>query len=254
MQLWTYEHAISLLPALAVMIGVSLLLRQLIGNKDIKIRMIPFHILSVCIVLLEIGKQAVSFHRGYDLYHLPFHFCSLFIFVLPFMSIYHGRYLQIVRGITASLCTAVFLLMILYPNLIFSASDVQNFSQDFLSFHTVVFHTIVMLALILILALRLHEPQKSTEPKAIIVFTIVFCVVSATMAQLLQTNFNNFYSCNIPPLESLRLSIQKQLGYGITQFLYVIIVTVLDILFVQASYWIYRGARKLFKKKNQARG
>jgi len=254
MQLWTYEHAIAILPAAAAMVLIAFVLHITIGKKDIRIRMIPFHVLSFFIVLLEIGKQAVSLHRGYDLYHLPFHFCSLFIFVLPFMSLYKGRHTQAVRGITAALCAAVFLMMMLYPNLIFSAGDVHNFTKDYLSFHTVAFHDTVIFALILIVALRLHEPQKTGEPRSVAVFTLLFCVVSATMAQLLKTNFNNFYSCNIGPLEGLRLAIQESLGYGATQVLYVLIVTVLDILFVQMSYWFYRGARhlvtnRLFRKK-----
>ena len=60
------------------------------------------------------------------------------------------------------------------------------------------------------------------------------------MAQLLQTNFNNFYSCNIPPLEELRLSLQGALGYGLTQLLYVLIVSLLDLLVVLLCWRIIR--------------
>ena len=249
MQLWTPEHMKTLLPAVAVMLTLAVLLRFAIGKKAHKIRMIPFQILTAVLFLLEIGKQVLSLKQGYDLYHLPFHFCSLFIFMLPAMALWRGKHRQTVYGITAAISTATALLTLIYPNLIYSAWDVTNFFSNYFAFHTVTFHNIVLLQCILIIALRLHEPAPKGESKAVVWFIVGFCLVSATMAQLLKTNFNNFYSCNIAPLESLRLSLQGSLGYGLTQALYILIVTVLDILFVLGSYWLYRGLHKLCAPK-----
>ena len=250
MELWTSEHAKTLLPAVAVMILIAAILRMTLGKKDPKIRMIPFQIISCILFLLEIGKQVLSLMNGYDLYCLPFHFCSLFIFMMPLMAFYNGKHKAAVTAITASICTATTLLTLIYPCLIYGAGDITNFFGNYFSFHTVVFHNIVIFGCILILALDLHTPQPK-ETKAIILFIIGFCVVSATMAQLLQTNFNNFYSCNIPPLEALRQTLQGSLGYSITQALYIIIVTVLDILFVFGSYWLYRLLRSFVTKKER---
>lgn len=250
MQLWTPEHAKTLLPALAVMLVIGIVLRITLGKKDIKIRMIPFQIISCILFALEIGKQVLSAVEGYDLYHLPFHFCSLFIFMMPIMSFYRGKHKTAVTAITSAICTATTLLTLIYPCLIYSASDIANFFGDYFCFHTVTFHNIVIFGFILILALQLHTPQPK-ETKAVILFTVCFCIVSATMAQLLQTNFNNFYSCNIPPLEDLRKSLQGTSGYGVTQALYIAIVTVLDILFVFGSYWLYRLLRSMVTKKER---
>ena len=252
MELWTREHAISLLPTIAVMLLVAAVLRVALKKKSWEVRMIPFHVLSAVLVLLEIGKQVVSVYRGYDLYHLPFHFCSLFIFMLPFMSLYRGKYVRTVGGITAALCGAVTVMMLGYPSLIYGAGDVRNFFTDYLSFHTVMFHGIVVFAFILIIALQLHVPNPHGEQKGVTIYILCFCAISATMAQLLQTNYNNFYSCNIGPLETLRLSIQGVLGYGVTQVLYVLIVTVLDVFFVLGAYWLYRGLRSLVTPKRPA--
>lgn len=249
MELWTKEHAVTLLPTVAIMILLAWVLQKCIGDKEWKVRMIPFHVVSAAIVLLEIGKQVMSAIHGYDLYHLPFHFCSLFIFMLPVMSLYRGKNQTVVRGITAALCTSVFLLMMIYPALIYSANDISAFFSSYFSFHTVVFHSLVVFAFILIVTLRLHTPAQRGEQKGVIVYIVCFCVVSATMAQLLKTNYNNFYSCNIAPLEALRQSIQGSLGYGATQAIYILIVTVLDILFVLGSYWLYRGLRRLISGK-----
>ena len=121
--------------------------------------------------------------------------------------------------------------------------------MDFFSFHTVAFHNLVMLAFVLIAALELHTPAPKGEWKAVVLFTVGFCVVSSAMAQILQTNYANFYSCNIPPLEAVRVSLQGVLGYGFTQLLYILIVSALNILFVLGAYWVYRFARRLVCKE-----
>ena len=76
-----------------------------------------------------------------------------------------------------------------------------------------------------------------------------FCVVSATMAQLLKTNFNNFYVCNIPPLETVRQAVENACGTVPAMLMYVLIVTVLDVAFVFGSYWLYRLVRNMMVRK-----
>lgn len=243
MGLWTYEHGVTLIPALIAMCGIGALLRWQLRKKDLNIRMIPFQILAVVLFLIEVGKQVLSLKEGYDLYHLPFHFCSLFIFMLPAMAFYRGRYAGRVKAVTSALCGAVLLLMLIYPNLIYSAANIREFFTDYFSFHTVAFHNIVLLEFILIVALGLHTPERG-EQRAVVWYTVGFCVVSATMAQLLKTNFANYYSCNIPPLEALRLSVAEAIGAVPTQIIYILIVSLLNIGFVLMSYWVYRGLRR----------
>lgn len=248
MGLWTKEHAVTLLPALAVMLLIAGVLRGTIGKKSLKVRMIPLQILACILVLIEIGKQVLSLLQGYDLYHLPFHFCSLFIFAMPIMAFYKGKHAEKVRAVTSALCTAVFLMMLIYPNLIYGAGNITNFFTDYLSFHTVLFHNIVMFAFVLIVALGIHTPQPKGEQKATVLFTLCYCVVAATLAQLLKTNFNNFYTCNIPIFETARLAVEAALGSAVAQLFYVCVVTVVDILFVWGSYWFYRLMRRVIVK------
>lgn len=253
MELWTPEHIETLLPAVAVMIVISLGFRFLLGNKSLKVRMIPIQIIACLLLLLEVGKQTVSLSRGYDLYHLPFHFCSLFLLVLPMMAFYRGKHRNTVNAISAAVCTSLLLLMLIYPNLIYSGGNIQGFFTDYLDFHTVAFHNLVLLASFLIIALQLHIPQSKGEPKAVLLFTGGFCVVSASMAHILKTNYANFYSCNIPPLEAIRVSLQDILGYGFTQVLYVLIVSLLNFGFVLMCYYLYKLLSKLVRgKKTQA--
>ncbi|MBP3415578.1 MAG: YwaF family protein [Clostridia bacterium] len=249
MGLWTTTHAITLIPAIAVMILAAAILRKAIGDKPLKIRMIPYQVLACIIVALEIGKQLVSFSRGYDLYHIPLHFCSLFIFTMPVMAFYNGKHKNTVTAITSAISASLFLLMLIYPNLIYGEWNVKNFFVDFLDFHTVAFHNIVMFAFLLIVFLGLHTPDTKKDPKAALLFILCFCVVSSTMAQILKTNYANYYTCNIPALEEVRVSLQGVIGVVPTQILYIIIVSVLNLLFVLMSYWIYYLLNCLFGKK-----
>ncbi len=249
MELWTPQHAKTLIPSFAVMLIVGVLLRFMLGKKELKIRMIPFQILACILFALEIGKQAVSLSAGYDLYHLPFHFCSLFIFALPVMAFYRGKHKEIVFAVGSALCSAMSLFLLVYPNLIYSAGNIENFFTEYLSLHTVAFHNIVLFEFVLILSLRLYTPVAKGEAKAAAVFTLVFCIVSAVMAQLLKTNFANFYQCNIPFFEGIRQQVAAAAGATVAQILYVVILIILNIGFVQLSYWLYRLLRRITAKE-----
>ena len=243
MELWTKEHALTLPFAVIVFAVITFLLYRLIGNKERHIRIIPLQVIAVLLLLLELGKQILSFEDGYDLYHLPFHFCSLFIFILPAAAFYHGKYQNTVCGIAAAFCGAVTFLMLIYPNIIYPPYDVQQFFDSYFSFHTVVFHNLVILAFFCIVALQIHTPTKG-EQKAIVLFVIGFCIVAATMSQLLKTNYANMYTCNVPVLETVRLSLQGTLGYWPAQILYVTVNSCLHLPFVWGSYHLYCVIRK----------
>ncbi len=249
MGLWTYMHTVTVIPAIAAMIIIGFILRFALKDKPLKTRMIPFQILASIAIAIEIGKQVVSLSRGYDLYHLPFHFCSLFIFALPVMAFYNGKHRNAVTAVTTALSASLFLLMLIYPNLIYSEGNIREFFCEYMSFHTVAFHNIVMLEFLLIIFLELHTPDMNRDSKPILISVICFCIISASMAQILKTNYANYYTCNIPAFESIRTSLQNSLGYVLTQSIYIIIVSALNVIFVFLSYWLYRLAALCFRKK-----
>ena len=249
MQLWTADHARTLLPALVVMAIITVVLRRLLMNRERKVRMIPIQIIACFLLLIEVGKQAVSFTNGYDLYHLPFHFCSIFLFILPVMAFYRGKYQQAVARVASAVCMSLFLLMLIYPSLIYGDWNIQNFFTEYLSFHTVAFHNVCMLAYLLIPALKLWEPEEEPGPKGTFWFTVGFCVVAGSMAQILKTNYANFYSCNIPVFEEIRVSLQGTLGYGLTQAIYVLLVAVATIGFVMMAFYADRLLHRLVNGK-----
>ncbi len=249
MQLWTPQHAKTLIPSFVFAIVLAFILRCFLIKKDLKYRMIPFQILAVFLFLIEIGKQAYSFSRGYDLYHIPFHFCSLFILMLPLSAFYKGKHRETVFSITAGICCATTLLLAIYPDLIYSAWDIEHYFENYLAFHTVTFHNIVIYQLFFILFLDLNKPQPKRDNKPLIIFMAVFSVIAAIMSQLLKTNYANMYSCNIPPLESVRLMVQNACGYAVAQIMYVSIVMLLHILFTLMAYHLYRILKSILFKK-----
>lgn len=210
--------------------------------------MIPFRIIACILIILEIGKQACSFARGYDLYHIPLHYCSLFLFSVPAMAFYTGKHKQSVQAATSAFCAALLLFMLVYPDLIYSSWDINNYFTNYFAFHTVTFHNLVLFAFMLLLALELTEPAQKGESRAIFLSTGIFCILAATMAQLLKTNYANFYRCNIPVFESIRSGLVPVLGYTAAQLLYVIILSALTVLFTWGAYWLYRLLFKLTHK------
>ena len=251
MILWTPTHIKTLLPSIIVMIIIAVVLRFTLGNKSLRIRKIPFQILACLLFALEIAKQVISLKEGYDLYHLPFHFCSILIFLPIIMAFYQGKYESTVCCITSAVTAAIFTLTAAYPNIIYSDTAVQEFTTKFFSFHTVAFHNVAMLLFLLIPALNLHQPKKG-EIKKILLFILGFCTVSASMAHILKTNFNNFYTCNIAPLEAVRMSVETSLGSTAAAIFYVLIVTALNLAFVTGAYYLYR-LLNLINKKSQAK-
>lgn len=248
MVLWTQQHFQTLFPSFIVMIILGVVLRVFLGKKSEKIRMIPFQICAVFLFILEIIKQVKSFQRGYDLYHIPLHFCSLFVYTLPLMAFYNGKYKDRVRGVTTTLCASLFIFMAVYPDLIYGSWNIDNFFKDFFDFHTVAFHTVATFTFVLIVALDLHTPDVKRDAVAVVIFMACYCAIAASMAQILETNYNNFYQCNIAPLQALKDALEPTLGAGITQLLYVLIVCVLDLAFTQGAYHFYRLMRFLTLK------
>ena len=251
MVLWTENHIRTLLPALILMVIVSLVLRKTLGGKSRKIRLIPFQILTVIILVLEVLKQVLSFAQGYDLYHIPLHYCSLAIFTMPLLAFYNGKAAKWLHAIATAICAAIFLLTAIYPDLIYGGQCVDGYFTSFWDFHTVTFHNVVMFAFLLIPALDLAvEPPKAAW-KTLAVFIAAYSAVAAPISQLLQTNYNNFYQCNIAPLESVRQAVQAAMGQTVAQIIYVLIVVVMDILFTIGAFYFARLLKKLFWKQKE---
>ena len=90
MVFWTPQHMATLLPAVLIGFGIAVLLRLLIGRAPLFVRLVPIQLLSVAFLFLELQKQKASFESGYDLFHLPFHYCSLMLLFFPLAAFLLG--------------------------------------------------------------------------------------------------------------------------------------------------------------------
>ncbi len=246
MELWTYEHFITLVPTVAIMIVAALILNHFLKNKPWSVRSIPLKVVAVLLFLSEVGKQVFSFRRGYDLYHIPLHVCSLFISLLPAMAFYTGKYKDRVRTIACSMCTSLMLFMTIYPNIIYGAGNIRDFFTDYFDFHTVFFHNAVIFAFILIVVLRLNNVEEGKSYiKPMLRYGTIYAVLAASMAQILHENYSNFLKCNVKPINDFLIGLKESVGYVPIQIAYVLILFALHIGFFMASYYLYRAIDRL---------
>lgn len=248
MQLWTLEHFLTFVPAVILMIIITYILSKKLKNKPYETRMIPFKVLAVILFLSEVIKQIISIIKGYDLYHIPLHVCSLFIFLIPLMAFYRGKGEKIIKTFTCTVCMSLSLFMTIYPNLIYSPGNIIGFFDDYFNFHTVFFHNLVIFEFILIIGLKLHSTENIKYDKSVLIMSSIYAFTAAVMSQVLETNYSNFYTCNIGPINDFVNMIKDAAGYAVGQIVYVIILFILHILFFYGSYKLFKLVEKLIKK------
>lgn len=255
MRFWTAAHLKIQLPLMVLMVIVAWVLRRVLKNKEEHVRMIPFQIVAAVIAVLEIVKQVKSLSDGYDLWHLPLHVCSIITVLLPVVAFYRGRYQQSLRGVAAAFTAGLIVLMLVYPNGIYSDSALLGTFQSFGYFHITVFHFLAVFAGILIFALDLHTPQPRSDMKAACAVMLCYCAVASVVANLLKINFHNFYRCILDPVEQLRLWFCAHLGAFGGQAFYVFLFSLVNVSGVLLCYGIYCllcRAKQRFSRQQQA--
>lgn len=248
MGLWTKEHFYVIIPSFVVFIIFGVILGKLLKNKSEKIKYIPLQIITIFLLAIEFMKQGHNItNNGYDLYALPFHYCSLFLYLLPFHSFYKGKYKKVTDAISLSCLASLFLFMLVMPDVVFSAGNITSWSENFSSFHTVTFHLVVCLYFILTLSLKLYSFDVKKDLKATAIFLAVYVIIATIMSFSLQVNFHNLYKCNLGMVEDIRLALMSVIGiFG--HIIYVVIMFFLTILFAFAAYFATKGILALIGK------
>lgn len=251
MGLWTKLHAVTVLPAFLVYILLSALLARALKNKNDKIRALPFQIITVVILILEVFKQIYSFEDGvYNTYSLPFHYCSLFLYLLPLHSFYKGKYKKQADSAALVCLASLFFFMLVMPAIVYSDAAILEVSENFSSFHTVIFHNLVCFYFTLVVAMKAYEMDVKRDLKSSAIFLGIYVVIAAILSHTLEVNFHNLYKCNLAPVEAIRLQIVESIGW-VGQLLYVSVMFVLTIAFAYLAYflvkWVTEGVDKLLK-------
>lgn len=159
--------------AYSIIIFISVILGILLKNKSDKVKRIPLYIIGITLVVLEISKQIknvagydyqtfFSFITGerseFDLWGLPFHFCSLFIFWCLFQLIFmNSKKISILFDNLAFIwATFISVLVIFYPGMVFNAA-INGVYQTGKINHTSLFHLLVVLYWGIALSLRTYK-------------------------------------------------------------------------------------------------
>ena len=221
MTYWTPEHKAVLLPVLLVALYAALLLRILFRRAPIWVRMIPMQLLSLTLIALEMQKQSYALEIGYDNKYLPFHFCSLFLVVLPLASFYFGKGAETLRSLALTILTTVSVVTLIIPDEIFSQATIQNFETDFLSCHTVIFHCIIPIFCIMMIALDVCRPRIFRDLAVTLVAVVLYSMLAARMSERFDANFSNFLKAQVEELEEIRLEIVAEKGEELGRRIYV---------------------------------
>lgn len=258
MGLWTLTHLYQIIPTFLVLAALSVIAAKTLGKCKRSLRYIPLQVIAVLLLVLEVAKQfnSIDANGTYNLYSLPFHYCSLFLYLLPFHAFYHGKYSHVTDAATFGCLSSLMLDMLFMPAVIYSDGNIKNFFGTFSDFHTVTFHNLVVFYFMLTVALKLYELRPRHDMKVMGVFLAVYVTVAAILSYSLKVNFHNLYECNIGFIENVRLTVVDALGVFGT-IIYVCILFILTILFAYASYFLARlvikGINKIGKRNNEAK-
>ncbi len=197
--------------ALVVMIVLCVVLRLALKNKKDNIKNIPLTVIALLLLLLEIGKQIYYiFFVDYITYALPFHFCTLVIFVIIITQIFGKKVNGFFKPIAFSFSGLVTFMLYIAPTSLIGNS-LDNLFFSYYTFHTFAFHHLVVFYFLLTISLNVYKPRLLDAIKPIL--GIIFYGTYATpIAFALNTNYVNILRSTIGFLENIRLT------YG--QFIY----------------------------------
>lgn len=243
--MWTLTHVVTLIPTLIVFVLIAFFLRIWLLKLDENKRMIPIHIITVLILVLEIIKQIRSLINGYDLSKLPLYYCSLFLFLYPMSSLCKGKNKYSVRILTMVSGLALFGVTLVMPDVIYSEGAIQNMFADFDDFHTVVFHNLVLLGTLLFLSLELYKISIKRDFVVLIIFYLTYCVIVPPISILSGENFNQFTYNTVGFVENIRLFFINSCGYSFGQSLYVLCALCTTVGFSVLMYSVFLLIDKL---------
>ena len=246
--MWTKLHFYTILPTFIVLIGLAALVAWLLKNKSERARNLPFQILAVGLLILELIKQVKSFDaNGYNRYSLPFHFCSLFLYAYPLHAFYKGKYKHVSDTIAFSCGAALFFFMLVMPTVVYSDGNIRNYFKTYGDFHTVTFHAYACFYFFLMVAMKAIKFDTKRDVKVISCFFAGYVVVATAMSYIVGENFHNLRRCNLQAGEDIRLAIVNNIGW-IGQALYTVVLFILTILFALIAYFTVKGLLWLGQK------
>lgn len=234
---WSNDDFVVLPLALVCIILVSLVARFFLC-KHVDLKLFPLKLIAILVVVLEIIKQILNVIKGFNPWHLPFHYCSLFVFLFPFAQFGSKKFKEFITPVAFACSMTVFISFYLSPDAIIGSSSSHLF-RDFNSFHTFFFHHLVFLYASLSVALDAYKPKKK-DFKNVLIVVLVYCMCGVFLSYVFNQNYNNFLFSVIGVVERLRVSLGQ-----IPYIILLIMVVTFGTAFVNCLYY------KLYFKFNK---
>lgn len=232
---WSEAEKVVLPSALLIIVLITLLVYVLTKNKSNFIKKLPLLIVSVVMVVLEIIKQVLQIN-DYSFWSIPLHFCSFFMFWAMLATFTKSKKWSEI-GFSIAVAFGILFLLMFYinPSSIIGDSS-QNILATFSTFHTFVYHHLMILFLLLTFSQNQFKPQKNHVLWIFVLYSS-YAVLATTFAHLLQVNFTNLLTSNI---SFMQLVLDK---FGIVAY------TIIMYFFGLFGCWGAFGASKLVYHK-----
>ena len=250
---WSEGNAQTVPFVFLALLLVSLLLRGFLLRKNEKIRNLPFLLITITLVSLEIVKQIREHSFGsISLRAIPLYYSSIFLYIFPVANFSWGRFSRFMKGIAGTTSTIAGYFLLLNPHDVIGEHTAAFFTS-FPDFHTVFYHYALLFYALLFLLLEVHVPEPKKDLKRLYATLAIYSVIGGIAANVLQTNYNSFYTSGFPPIEALRQQYVALWGFVPTQVVYVFLVFVSMIGFGTVSYLIYVLLTKLLVHSHRKR-
>ena len=237
MGLWTIEFFWGVIPWFLFFASFAFLLRLLLKDNE-KAKIWILRGIAITILALEVGKQVASIIRGYDLYHLPFHYCSLFLLVLPFHAFSFGKFKKYVDGISFATLTSLFFVYMVVPTVLYPKENFSEYFTNFFSFHTITFHHLVVLYLFLAIAFGSFNLKIKRDFPICAIFLSTFVIISTSASYAHNENYHNLLESNVALIkDNIQDPLNKALGWG-GQAIYIALIFVFTTVIALLAYFL----------------
>jgi len=226
-------------PVLILIIIIAITFALLLRSKSKRVRSIPTLLVALALIFIEIVKQRWNVRGEFDYFCLPFHYCSLFVVVIPLGELCGNFGYRVFRPIATYMAFIVAVGTYLFPQAILG-SACETFGESFKGTHSFIFHHLVVLYFALVLLLDLYRPRLRDIAKVGII-GIIYIAVAIPLTYILDTNYCNFLESALEELEEYRaangqlaytavISIFLTLGAMVGSFIYYIVHKILTVL------------------------
>lgn len=245
---WSETNARTVPMVFLSLLLFSIALRALLVRKSAIIKNIPFLLITITLVSLEIVKQIREWNGGYLTFRaVPLYYSSIFLYIYPVAHFSWGKFSRFMKGIAGTTSTVAGYFLLLNPSDVIGDHSV-NFFTSFPDFHNVFYHFALLAYALLFLLLEVHEPNPKKDLKRLFITFAIYSLIAGIAANLLQTNYNSFYTSGFPPIEALRQHYVEVWGLLPTQIIYVFMVFLSMVFFGSVAYTIYFFMTKVLQR------